>query len=160
MNVIYIYIYTHIFSPLSLRVCVCAGCSVVSQSLDPAWHCELVPLMHTSSFLRAQSKDADGDGESGEGVTRELERFKSCLVNMFAQQGQGVAFLETAIHGGGGREEGGGGRVSKHHAVIDVIPFEKGMDGEIEMFFRQVSLLALIVLGMTGVEGLCGVSGE
>lgn len=89
--------------------------------------------MHTPSILKGISSDADG--EDGEGVARELERFKSCLVNMFEQTGQGVAFMETALHSGGGDT---GGRISKYHTVIDVIPFEDGMDADIQMFFKQV----------------------
>lgn len=110
-------------------------CTSVSQSLDPQWHCELVPLVHCSSILKGIASDSDG--MDGDGVATELERFKSCLVGMFEQTGQGVAFLETALHSGGaGSDEGA--RISKYHTVVDVIPFEAGMEADIEMFFKQV----------------------
>jgi hypothetical protein len=110
--------------------------------MDPQWHCELVPLMHTPSILKGISSDADG--EDGEGVSRELDRFKSCLVSMFEHTGQGVAFMETALHAGGAGGEGG--RISRYHTVIDVIPFEDGMEADIEMFFKQVCRAAVVLL--------------
>jgi hypothetical protein len=91
-----------------------------------------------------RSLDQDVDGEDGQGILRELERFKSCLSVMFARDGRGVAFMETAIHAGLKSDDGTAGgsgsyqRVSKHHTIIDVIPFEQGMQSEISMFFRQV----------------------
>jgi hypothetical protein len=93
-----------------------------------------------------RSLDQDVDGEDGQGILRELERFKASLSAMFARDGKGVAFMETAIHAGLKSDDGtagGGGsyqRISKHHTTIDVIPFEQGMQSEISMFFRQVAL--------------------
>jgi hypothetical protein len=68
-----------------------------------------------------------------------MERFKSCLTAMFERDGKGVAFMETAIHAGLKSDEAGTSqRVSKHHTVMDVIPFEQGLQSEISMFFYQV----------------------
>lgn len=89
-----------------------------------------------------RSLDNDADGEDGQGILRELERFKSCLIAMFERDGKGVAFMETAIHAGLKTDEiSGTQRISKHHTVVDVIPFEQGMQGEISMFFYQVRSL-------------------
>jgi hypothetical protein len=87
-----------------------------------------------------RSLDSDADGEDGQGILRELERFKSCLTAMFEREGKGVAFMETAIHAGLKSDEAAGStqRVSKHHTVLDVIPFEQGLQSEISMFFYQV----------------------
>ncbi len=110
----------------------------VTYSLDPEWHCEIVPIAHIPSILRCL--DTDADGEDGQGILREIEQFKCHLSSMFEQDGKGVVFMETAIHAGIGNsdESGASTRISKHHTVIDVVPFESGMQGEISMFFHQV----------------------
>ena len=62
------------------------------ESLVPGWHCELVPLAHASSVLRAE-KEGDGEcvvteGATNGGLFKELERFKSCLQRMFERMGK------------------------------------------------------------------------
>jgi hypothetical protein len=52
--------------------------------------------------------------------------------------------METALHAGGAGGEGG--RISRYHTVIDVIPFEEGMEADIEMFFKQVCRTAVVLL--------------
>jgi hypothetical protein len=121
-------------------ILVCAPASIhsASSSLDDQWHCELIPVSHIPSLLRGSTDDTEGDG--GLDLLKEKIRFQDCIARMFERQGKGVIFMETALHSGVSSDEGSSStrRISKHHTVIDVLPFEDGMQGELEMFFKQV----------------------
>ena len=102
-----------------------------NESLVPGWHCELVPLVHSSSVMLAEKEgEAESvvrDGSSENGLFKELERFKSCLQRMYERMGKGVVFMETATRSG----------INKHHTTVDVVPVPKGSEGEVHMSFKQ-----------------------
>lgn len=89
------------------------------MKLDPdalaEGHLEIVPISHVSSILQCDEE-----------TQKEIERFQSCLRRMYEIQGKGVLFLETAVH-----------FHSRPHAHIDVIPIERGMEAETNMFFKE-----------------------
>jgi hypothetical protein len=102
-----------------------------NDSLVPGWHCELVPLAHASSVLLAE-KEGEGEcvvreGVADSGLFKELERFKCCLQRMFERMGKGVVFTETATRSG----------ASRHHTSVDVLPVDRGAEGEVHMSFKQ-----------------------
>ena len=101
-----------------------------NDSLVPDWHCELVPLMHASSILLAdKAGHAEGviNNHEHDGLLHELARFKACLQRMFERLGKGVVFVETATRSG----------AIRHHTTVDVIPIERGMEGDVHMSFKQ-----------------------
>lgn len=67
--------------------------------------------------------------QCGEEVTKEVERYKSCLSQMFSNSEQGALFVETVNDAGNRRR----------HAHIDVLPVERSIieSGEVQMFFQQ-----------------------
>ena len=83
------------------------------------------------------------DHDDGQSLLQELDRFKSCLAIMFERLGQGVVFMETAIHSNTGSNEtttmgmGENQRISKYHTTIDILPFELGLENDIYMSFYQ-----------------------
>lgn len=129
---------------------------LVTYSLNPEWHCELVPITHMSSILKCLDNNTM-DPEDGQNLLKELERFKSCLSIMFERLGQGVIFMETAIHSNisnnsssnNSSNSGDSGsvytsfninetqRIPKYHTIIEVLPFELGLENDIYMSFYQ-----------------------
>jgi diadenosine tetraphosphate (Ap4A) HIT family hydrolase len=95
--------------------------AVLRVKIDPdalvEGHLEIVPVSHVSSILQCDEE-----------TQKEIERFQSCLRRMYEAQGKGVLFIETAVH-----------FHSRPHALIDVIPIERGMEDEASMFFKEVS---------------------
>jgi len=64
-------------------------------------HCVIVPNDHAPSLRQVDDT-----------VWTEVKNFIKCLIQMFAAQGKGVIFTETAMHLRSGR----------HHAVLDCVP--------------------------------------
>ena len=97
--------------------------ALLRVKLDPdalvEGHLEIVPVSHVVSILQCDEE-----------TQREIERFQSCLRRMYDKQGQGVLFLETAVH-----------FHSRPHAHIDVIPIDRGMEDEASMFFKEVQCM-------------------
>jgi diadenosine tetraphosphate (Ap4A) HIT family hydrolase len=95
--------------------------AILRVKMDPdalvEGHLEIVPVSHVSSILQCDEE-----------TQKEIERFQSCLRRMYEKQGKGVLFIETAVH-----------FHSRPHALIDVIPIERGMEDEASMFFKEVS---------------------
>lgn len=90
------------------------------------------------------------DPEDAQNILKELERFKLCLAIMFDRLGQGVVFMETAIHSNVSSNNNNNDsssaytttmnenqRISKYHTMIDIIPFESGLENDIYMSFYQ-----------------------
>lgn len=78
-------------------------------------HCQLIPIEHVSNSLQ-------GD------LTVELERYKTCIQSMFAQAGCHMVVMEAAVQYG------------RHpHAIVDILPIDKGMETDVKMFFKEVS---------------------
>lgn len=111
-------------------------------SLVSFGHCEIIPIEHCNSTLRA-----------GEEALVEIGRYKSCIEAMFDREGKAVLFLESAVRdsslsgpslGGKSRPRVGGssgssGSGSMRHTVIDVVPINKGHLQEAIVYFREVT---------------------
>lgn len=60
--------------------------AIVGLSLAPGWHCEIVPIEHFTSIRSA-----------GDDVMLEVERYKRCLLRMFADRGKNITIYND-IH--------------------------------------------------------------
>lgn len=85
-------------------------------------HFEIVPKEHVSSYL-----------QFSEEAKTEIERTISCIQHMYDKVlKKNVVLFETVIR-----------LHQKPHTVIEVLPIEKGMENDVQMFFREVKLLGL-----------------
>ena len=98
--------------------------------------CELIPISHSSSVLRA-----------GEDVLVEMARYKSCLERMFELEGMKVLYLEAAVKQKsvlrGINKSLGTNPLpsdSSRHTVIDVIPVKERDFKAAVTYFREVSV--------------------
>lgn len=104
----------------------------------PWGQCEIVPISHSSSVLRA-----------GEETLIEIARYKSCLERMYERDGKSVVYLESAVRQKSvviGKNKSGTGIASENtmptdksrHTIIDVIPIKIGDLKSIISYFREV----------------------
>ena len=93
-------------------------------ALTPWGHCEIVPISHSKSVLRAEEE-----------TWIEIARFKSCLERMFEREGKTPLYLESAVNTSSSKGHGGNSR----HTVIDVIPVNISQLKEVIVYFREVS---------------------
>ena len=107
----------------------------------PWGQCEIIPISHSSSVLRA-----------GDDALVEINRYKSCLERMFEREGKTVVYLESAVRQksvsrnksnvggqGGGSENAPPSDISRH-TVIDVIPVREGDLKAVMSYFREVCI--------------------
>ena len=107
-------------------------------SFVPWGQCEIVPIAHSSSVLRA-----------GDDALVEIARYKACLERMFEREGKTVVYLESAVRQKsvvrGKNKPGSGAPVDNappsdltRHSVIDAIPVKEGELKAVMSYFREV----------------------
>jgi diadenosine tetraphosphate (Ap4A) HIT family hydrolase len=81
-------------------------------------HFELLPRYHSSSFLSCEEE-----------TQKELLRTISSIQRMFERVlNKNTVVMETAIR-----------LNQKPHCLLEIVPVEKGMESDVQMFFREVS---------------------
>ena len=81
------------------------------------FHCEIVPLLHTTSIRACEEEVVD-----------EINKFKSILRRFAELHSLSMVFLEAAVR-----------FRSSNHALMDCVPVESGKEQELRICFREVS---------------------
>jgi diadenosine tetraphosphate (Ap4A) HIT family hydrolase len=92
-------------------------------------HFELLPRYHSSSFLSCEEE-----------TQKELLRTISSIQRMYERVlNKNTVVMETAIR-----------LNQKPHCLLEIVPVEKGMESDVQMFFREVSNMTFFLLIIVG----------
>lgn len=91
------------------------------------YHLELFPRQHNTSRREDEYEE----------MIKEIIRYQQCIAYWFeVSLGKNMIWCETANTAGSSETSRFGG----HHWVIDILPFEKVQEAEIQMFFKEAFL--------------------